>query len=122
MTPERYVFAPQVQPVFEGSGAKAEDWLEAQPLSNSALISSLKLYGWQLGIPETKLNLMALRRTAIRLRMDQGENLEGMQAFMDTHEKMKSTKYRLARLPGLPYGDLYAGHLQDADSLLEATL
>ncbi len=102
MCPARYIFAPQVQPVVEGSGAKAEDWLEGQPLSGSAIISSLKLYGRQVGIAESKLTLAALRWTAIRLRMDQGEILEGMQVFMDTREKIKSIKYRLGRLPQLP--------------------
>jgi site-specific recombinase XerC len=109
MSAEKVIFAPQVQPVLPGSGGKAEDWLERQPLSSSALISSLKLYGRQLGIPEPKLTLMALRRTAIRLRIDQGESLEGMQIFMDTREKIKSTRYRLARLPGLAGVDPMAG-------------
>jgi site-specific recombinase XerC len=118
MVAASYIFAPHVQPVVEGSDGKAVDWLEAKPLSNSALISSLKLYGRQLGIPELRLTLMALRRTAIRLRLDQGESLEGMQVFMDTREKIKSTKYRLARLPGLPQGDLFAGHLQESDTPL----
>jgi hypothetical protein len=34
--------------------------------------------------------------------LDQGESLQGMQAFMDTREKVKSTKYRLGRLPEMP--------------------
>jgi integrase len=118
MVPGKYIFAPQVQPVVDGSGGKAEDWLEAQPLSSSALISSLKLYGRQLGIDETKLTLMALRRTAIRLRLDSGESLEGMQVFMDTREKIKSTRYRLARLPGLPAGDSFNGRMQESVSSL----
>jgi integrase len=102
MSEQSYVFAPQVQPVIQGSGRQPDDWLEGQPLSEKALLHSLKLYGHQLGIPEPKLTLAALRRTAIRLRIDQGESLEAMQVFMDTREKIKSTKYRLARLPGLP--------------------
>jgi hypothetical protein len=118
MAPASYIFAPQVQPVVEGSGEKAEDWLEGQSLSCSALISSLKLYGRQLGIPESKLTLMALRRTAIRLRIDQGESLQGMQVFMDTREKIKSTKYRLARLPCLPPGKSFAAQDQENMSLL----
>ncbi len=34
--------------------------------------------------------------------MEQGESLEGMQDFMDTREKIKSTRYRLSKLPELP--------------------
>jgi len=112
----KYIFAPQVQPVTSGSGGRAEDWLERQQRSSSALISSLKLYGRQLGIAETKLTLMALRRTAIRLRLDQGESLEGMQVFMDTREKIKSTRYRLGRLPGLPGGNPLDGQMQGRDA------
>jgi integrase len=118
MSAEKYILAPQVQPVVQGSGRKVEDWLEHQPLSSSALLSSLKLYGRQLGIPEPKLTLMALRRTAIRLRLDQGESLESMQVFMDTREKIKSTKYRLARLPGLPAGNPHSGQIQGMPALL----
>jgi hypothetical protein len=50
---------------------------------------------------EEKLNLAALRRTAIRLRLEQGESLEGMQAFMATSEKLKQTRYRMKCLNGL---------------------
>jgi integrase len=114
----RYIFAPQVQPAMEGSGGKAEDWLEGQPLSEKALLHSLKLYGRQVGIPEPKLTLMALRRTAIRLRLDQGESLEGMQVFMDTREELKSTKYRLARMPRLPEDDPLDERMWEADPQL----
>jgi site-specific recombinase XerC len=118
MAAGKYIFAPQVQPVVEGSGGRAEDWLEGQPLSRSALISSLKLYGRQLGISDAKLTLLALHRTAIRLMLDQGESLEGMQVFMDTRELIKSTRYRMARLPQLPPGDPLDGQMQGSDSQL----
>ena len=115
MAVERYIFAPQVQPVVAGSGEKAEDWLEGQQLSNSAILSSLKVYGRLLGIAESKLTQMALRRTAIRLRLDQGESLEGMQIFMDTHAEITSTKYKLGRLPGLPGGNFFDEQMQETD-------
>jgi len=111
MAAGKYIFAPQVQPVMEGSGGKAEDWLERQPVSNKALLHSLKMYGRMVGISEPKLTLMALRRTAMRLRLDQGESLEGMQIFMDTREELKSTKYRLAGLPGLPEDPPFDGQV-----------
>jgi integrase len=95
----KFIFTPLAKPGREATGGRAEDWLEEQPLSSSAILSNLKLYGRQVGICETKLTLMALRRTVIRLRMDQGESLEGMKAFMDSKEESKSTKYRLGRLP-----------------------
>jgi integrase len=98
----KYIFAPLAEPGVQGSGGRAEDWLEEKPLSSSAILSSLKLYGRQMDITEVKLTLMALRRTAIRLRMDQGESLEGMKSFMDSREEFKSTKYRLGWLPEMP--------------------
>lgn len=109
MNPEKYIFAPQVQPVFPGSGCRAEHWLEYRPISRSALLSSLKLYGTQLAIPASRLTLLALQRTAIRLRLDQDENLEALQIFMDTREKLKSTRYRLRRLPDLPPSSINSG-------------
>jgi hypothetical protein len=114
----KYIFAPLAQPVVEGLGGRAEDWLEGQQLSSSAMISSLKLYSRQVGIAETKQTLMALRRTAIRLRMDQGESLEGMQVFMDTREKIKCTKYRLSRLPELPGESTLDAQVHGVDALV----
>ncbi len=51
---------------------------------------------------EEKLTLMALRRTAVRLRLDEGASLGEMRAFMDSEEEKRSTKYRLSKLPELP--------------------
>jgi len=101
MSSGKFIFAPQVQPVLEGSGSRVEDWLETHHLSSSTLHRILKLYGRQVGIAEARLNFAALRWTAIRLRLDQGETLEGMQSFLDTRELRKSTRFRLARLPSL---------------------
>jgi len=47
-----------------------------RPLSTSELLLNLKLYGKLAGVPEEKLTLMALRRTAMRLRLDEGEEGE----------------------------------------------
>ena len=61
----------------------------------------MKIYGRRVGIDEEKLNFMALRRTAMRMRLDEGENSAGMQAFLDSHGETKSTRYRLKHLPGM---------------------
>jgi integrase len=98
----KYIFTPLAEPGKEVTGGRAEDWLEKKQLSSTAILSSLKLYGRQVGLGEAKLTLMAMRRTAIRLRMDQGESLEGMKSFMDSKEEIKSTKYRLGCLPEIP--------------------
>ena len=99
MSAGKYIFAPLAYPGREVTGSKAEDWLEQQPLTTRAILNSLKLYGRQVGIVEEKLNLMALRRTAIRLRMDQGESLEGMKIFMDCRDNISQVKYKLGKLP-----------------------
>ena len=98
---------------MQGSGGKAEDWVEGQPVSYKALLYSLKMYGRKLGIAETKLSLRALRRTSMRLRLNKGESLEGMQVFMGTREDLKFIKYRLAGLPGLPEDTTFGGQVLD---------
>jgi hypothetical protein len=62
----------------------------------------LKLYGRVVKIPEEKLTLQALRRTAIRLRLDEGDSIEEMQSFLDSKGEAILTKYRLGKLPQLP--------------------
>jgi hypothetical protein len=105
ISPLMFVFVPQVTPVLEGSGTHAMHWLADQPLSGSTLLRTLKLYARRLGISESRLTFTALRRTAIRLKLDQGESLENMQSFLATREKLKSTRFRLARLPKLSASD-----------------
>jgi hypothetical protein len=107
---DEYIFTPLRYPGRAETGDKAEDWLLGQPLSSAQLLSNLKLYGRIVGIGEEKLTLMALRRTAVRLRLDEeearwGERLRGMQTFMDSEEEAKLARYRLKFLPHLPQGD-----------------
>jgi site-specific recombinase XerD len=97
-----YIFAPLAEPGREGKGSKAEDWRGSKPLTAGQLLLNLKLYGRLAGIEEKKLTLMALRRTAMRLRLDEGASVEEMQAFLDCQEEAKFTKCRLAKLPKLP--------------------
>jgi len=101
----KYVFAPLANPGQAETGSKTEDWVEGRCLSSSQILANLKLYGRLARIPEDKLTLMALRRTAVRLRMDEGGSLEEMQAFMDSQEGLRFTKYRLSKLPQLPGGE-----------------
>ncbi len=100
----KYIFAPLATTRGEVTGAKAEDWLEEKPLTTRAILNSLKLYGRRVGIADEKLNLMALRRTAIRLKMDAGESLQGMKIFMDSRGPIAQVKYKLGRLPQMVGG------------------
>jgi hypothetical protein len=70
-------------------GGRAEDWAADRPLSTLELLMNLKLYGRLAGVAEEKLTLQALRRTAMRLRMDEGAEVGEMQAFLDSQEEAK---------------------------------
>jgi hypothetical protein len=86
MREESYVFTPLRYPGRAGTlemhqgklharrefnGSRAEDWREDKPLSSDQLLRNLKLYGRKAGIGEEKLTLMALRRTAVRMRIEE---------------------------------------------------
>lgn len=109
MGEEEFVFAPLREPGVAGVGReyRAEDWAGEKAVSLDALRDSLKLYGRLAGIAEGKLTWMALRRTAMRMRMDAASKehwLKEMKEFLGSREEEKSTKYRLGKLPGLPGG------------------
>jgi hypothetical protein len=97
-----YIFAPLAEHEKAGENNTAADWVRERCLSRSQILASLKLYGRVVKIPEEKLTLQALRRTAIRLRLDQGHSIEEMQSFLDSQGEAKHTKYRLGKLPQLP--------------------
>ncbi len=120
MQDQDYIFAPLAEPGKAGEKDTAGDWVgdrypeggtpgrcpeEGTPgrcLSSDQILRSLKLYGRAVKIPEEKLTLQALRRTAIRLRLDEGDSIEEMQSFLDSKGEAKFTKYRLGMLPQLP--------------------
>jgi hypothetical protein len=77
----------------------------------------LKLYGRHLGLKEEKLSMLALRQTAIRMKMDQGESLEGLQAFMDSRTGLKLSGSRLGHMPAMPAeSELIDGPMQPPES------
>jgi integrase len=100
--PGDYVFAPLAAAVKAGENDTAQDWARERCLSNDQILASLKLYGRLVEIPERKLTLRALHRTAVRLRLDQGPPLEELQTFLDSREKPAAARYRLGKLPQLP--------------------
>jgi hypothetical protein len=102
MQEEDYVFAPLGDAWKGETGDRAEDWARGRPLSTSELLGNLKLYGRLAGVAEEKLTLQGLRRTAMRLKMDEGADVTEMKAFLDSQEEKRFTKYRLGKLPELP--------------------
>jgi integrase len=105
MQAEDFVFPPLREPGRADAGEKAGDWLAGRAVSSDQLLGMLKLYGRAAGIQAEKLTLMALRRTATRLRLEEGASLEEMQVFLDSREDRRFTKYRLGKLPQLPEED-----------------
>ncbi len=67
-----YIFTPLVDPLRAQSGDQPGEWAKGRSLSSSQILANLKLYGRRAGIEEEKLTLRALRRTAIRLRLEAG--------------------------------------------------
>jgi hypothetical protein len=97
-----YIFAPLAEPGKDGEKNTEEAWVRGRYLSASQILASLKLYGRLVKIPEEKLRLQALRRTAVRLRLDEGNSIKELKTFMDSQEEAKFTRYRLGKLPQLP--------------------
>jgi hypothetical protein len=71
-------------------------------MSYNAIRADLKLYGRLAKIPEERLTLQALRRTAVRLQLDEGDSIDEMQVFLNSQEEVRFTKYRLGKLPRMP--------------------
>jgi integrase len=118
MRADDYIFAPLAETGKEETGSKAEDWHAEKHLSNCQLLHHLKLYGRLAGIEEGRLTLMALRLTAIRLRLDEGASLEEIRAFMGCREEAKSTQYRLRKLPQLPPDEPRSGIGGESEGLV----
>jgi hypothetical protein len=109
MRAETYIFVPLTNTMDEGPGSRAENWREGDCLSDVQAGKNLKLYGRLAGIPEKKLNLRALRNTAIRLHLEAGHSLEEMRAFLGSQVPPALARYRLRHLPQLPEGDVVWG-------------
>jgi hypothetical protein len=97
-----YIFAPLAEPGRAREINTAEAWLGDRYLSGNQILASLKLYGRLVKIPEEKLTLQTLRRTATRLRLDEGESIGDLKIFLNSQEEAKFTKHRLGKLPQLP--------------------
>ncbi len=94
----KYIFTLLSRPNSGNTGRKSEDWLEQHELSYSSILANLKIYSRKLGIAEEKLHPMALRHTAIRFKLENGESWVGMKVFMDSRVSLTEMKSRLGRL------------------------
>jgi hypothetical protein len=97
-----YIFAPLAYSGSTGENDRAQDWVADRYVSGRQFLKSLKLYGRLVGIAEEKLNLAALRNTAIRLHLDQGADNDEMQTFLYKQESTGFSPDRFAGMPELP--------------------
>ena len=97
-----YIFAPLAEPGRAREINTAEAWVGDRYVSIDAMLASLKLYGRLVKIPEEKLTLQTLRRTATRMRLDEGGSIGDLKIFLNSQEEARFTKYRLGKLPQLP--------------------
>ena len=111
MQPESFVFAPLAGPLASLHPDRPEAWVAGRPLSKRQFLVCLKLYGQRLGIASDRLTFSALRLTAARLRLEAGDSLDQMRAFLDGHDSPSKTKYRLGRLLQLPQDPSPGGEL-----------
>ncbi len=111
MHAEKYIFVPLERSRKPETGTRASDWDEYRALESFNLLNGLKLYGQQLGIAAHKLTLQALRDSSIRMKLDSGESLEGMKAFLNSRTSLKVLRYRLGCLADLPVSTISAGAL-----------
>ncbi len=114
MKEESYIFSPLQDPILMKSYTEKTAWVEDRPLSSARILGNLKIYGRKAGIAEAKLNLNALRRTAIRIKLDEGGGMKEMKRFLDSREDKRFTKYRLGKLPVQPGEDerIFSGSLE----------
>ncbi len=97
-----YIFTPLVDPLQREASDRGEAWARKRHLSVDAIEDNLRLYGLRVGIDKRKLTPLALRRTALRLRLDSGDGPEQMRAFMDGQGRVRNTRRLMGRLPRLP--------------------
>jgi hypothetical protein len=109
MRAEAYVFAPLADPLRREAPDRAEDWDDSRCLVTRQFNAVLKTYGRLAGIPDEKLTLQALRHTAAVLRMEAGDSVETIQAFLK-HSALSYTRHYLKLLPLPPREE---GHLRD---------
>jgi len=97
-----YIFTPLVDPLQREASDRGEAWARERYLSVDAIEDNLRLYGLRVGIDKRKLTPLALRRTALRLRLDSGDGPEQMRAFMDGQGRVRNTRRLMSLLPQLP--------------------
>jgi site-specific recombinase XerD len=102
-----YIFAPLRDPLLVETSGASEVWDGGRRLSNRAINLTLKKHGRMAGIPPEKLNMTALRHTATLLRVEAGDSIEEVQAFLGIRNRKFALNYihGLTTSRGLPLDD-----------------
>ena len=98
MRAEDYIFAPLRDPLIKEASGQAGDWEAGRHLKSANMRRNLKQYARLAGIPEEKITLPVLRHTAVYLRLEAGDSVEEIQAFMGTNAQPKNTRAYLRKL------------------------
>jgi integrase len=98
IAPVDYVFAPLSDPLTVPAGSDT-DWNPHRPLSNVMLSHLLKRYACWAGLDGDRITWHVVRNTAALLRLEAGETLEGLQAFLGHAVRGFTEKY-VKRLAG----------------------
>jgi site-specific recombinase XerD len=88
-----FIFAPLADPLRWENSGKAEEWNGSRPISEDQVLRLLKVFGRWAGLERGKLTLITLKHTAVQLRMEAGEDLEGIQHFLGRSSRADTRKY-----------------------------
>jgi hypothetical protein len=81
IAPTDYVFAP-VDPLVRPPTGLAQDWSADRPLAGTNVHSFLKKYATWAGLPAERIDLLALRRTALLLQAEMAADPLALPAFL----------------------------------------
>lgn len=98
---EEYIFAPLFSTVST-SDVRREDWDARRYISNGILLHIIKTAGRAVFIDEEKLTMQVLLDTALRLKLDEGADMDEMHAFTCSRSSATSLRHRLKHLPPIP--------------------
>lgn len=113
LRPQAYIFAPLLDPLKQAAGDHPGDWDDSRCLGNAQIWETLKRYGRLAGIPDPKLTMRALRHTAVMLRLEVGDDLEAVHAFLHapspqlvpTSQLVSTSQYLKALPPPDPHNE-----------------
>lgn len=93
MQADDHIFAPLADPLNPEGRDRAQAWNPGVAIHYDTMRFHLKKFGRLAGIPEEKLRLTVLRHTAAMLRLETGQDIQGIQAFLGKPTKKGTSRY-----------------------------